>query len=241
MKKFLAVIVVLLIILVVAAAAFVQFAAPRALTNYLREKVTTATKAQDVDLSLNALPSAKIALGYFDKVYCKAAEATIGELELKQAELNGTSIHIDIIELLMPTDGISREEHTNRILKSAGSLELSGIITADSLRNFLAQKMEQLKDLQVTMATDGITASARVKILGREADVQIGGQIIAREGDLYFQMTSINLENAILRRVNLDKFLGDFNLTEQVKMPFGLQFREVNMRDGEAFVKATRN
>lgn len=237
MKKFLAVIVVLL----VAAVAFVQFAVPRALTNYLKDKVTTATKAQDVTLSLDALPGAKIALGYVDKVHCTAADANIGELNLKQAELNGTSIHINIMELLMPTDGISREEHTNRVLKSAGSLELSGVITADSLRDYLAQRVDQLKDLQVTMAADGITASARVKIFGREADVQLGGQIIAREGDLYFQMNNLNVENAILRRVNLDKFLGDFNLTERVKMPFGLQFREVQMRDGEAFVKATRN
>ena len=237
MKKILAVIVVVL----VAAVAFIQFAVPRALTNYLKDKVTTATRAQDVTLSLDALPGAKIALGYVDKVHCTAADANIGELNLKQAELNGTSIHIDIMELLMPTDGISREEHTNRVLKSASSLELSGVITADSLRDFLAQKVEQLKNLQVTMAADGITASARVKIIGREADVQIGGQIVAREGDLYFQMNNLNVENAILRRVNLDKFLGDFNLTERVKMPFGLQFREVQMREGEAFVKATRN
>ena len=237
MKKFLAVIVVVL----VAAAAFIQFAVPRALTNYLKDKVTTATKAQDVTLSLDALPGAKIALGYVDKVHCTAADANIGELNLKHAELDGTSIHIDIMELLMPTDGISREEHTNRCLKSASTLELSGVITADSLRDYLAQRVDQLKDLQVSMAPDGITASARVKIIGREADVQIGGQIIAREGDLYFQMNHINVENAILRRVNLDKFLGDFNLTERVKMPFGLQFREVQMRDGEAFVKATRN
>ena len=91
------------------------------------------------------------------------------------------------------------------------------------------------------MTPEGISASAKVKILGREADVQIGGPIVARDGDLYFQMTQVNVENAILRRVNLDKFLGDFNLTEQVKMPFGLQFRVVEMRDGEVFVKATRN
>ncbi|MBQ9496069.1 MAG: hypothetical protein IJR52_00685, partial [Selenomonadaceae bacterium] len=108
MKKFLAVIIVLL----VAAVAFVQFAVPRALTNYLKDKVTTATAAKDVSLTLDALPSAKLALGYVDKVHCTAADATIGELNLKQAELNGTSIHIDIKELLMPTDGISREEHT---------------------------------------------------------------------------------------------------------------------------------
>ena len=237
MKNFLAVIVVL----VIAAAAFVQFVVPRALTNYIKEKVTTATAAKEVYLSLDALPSAKIALGYVDKVHCTADDATIGELNLKKAELNGTSIHIDIKELLMPTDGISREEHTNRILQSAGTLELSGVITEDSLRDFIAQKFDHLKSPQVIMTPEGISAAGTVKILGRDADVQIGGQIIARDGDLYFQMDNINLENAILRRVNLDKFLGDFNLTERVKMPFGMQFREVEMRQGEAFVKATRN
>lgn len=237
MKKFLAVIVVLLI----AAGAFVQFAVPKALTNYLKDKVTTATNASEVTLSLDALPSAKMALGYFDKIQCTAADATIGELNLKKAQLDGASIHIDIKELLMPTDGISREEHTNRILLAASKLELSGVITEESLRDFLAEKIDQLKGTHVTMTPEGITASGKVKILGRDADVEIGGQIVAREGDLYFKMNHINVENAVLRRVNLDKFLGDFNITENVKMPFGMQFRTVEMRQGEAFVTATRN
>ena len=237
MKKFLAVIVAVLI----AVGVFIQFAVPRALTNYLKSKVTELTKAQEVALTLDALPSAKIALGYIDNLHCTAADATIGELNLKQAELKGAMIHIDIKELLMPTDGISREEHTNRILKSAGSLELSGIITEDGLKNFLAQKVDRLENPKVTMTPEGITAAGKVKILGREADVQIGGKIVARDGDLYFQMGDLNVENAVLRRVNLDRFLGDFNLTEGVKMPFGMQFREVELRNGDAFIKATRN
>ncbi len=237
MKKFLAFIVVVLI----AVGAFLQFAVPKALTNYIKNKVTEVTNAQEVALSLDALPSAKIGLGYIDTVNCTAADATIGELNLKKAQLYGSSIHIDVKELLMPTEGISREEHTNRILKYAGKLELSGVITEEALKNFLAQKIDHLKDTQVFMRPEGITAEAKVKILGREADVQISGQIIAREGDLYFQMNNLNVENAVLRRVNLDKFLGDFNITEHVKMPFGMQFRTVEMRNGEAFVKATRN
>ena len=236
MKKFLAVIVVLL----VAAGAFLQFVVPKALTNYLKNKVTEATYAQEVSLSLNAMPSAKISLGYVDSLHCKAANATIGELNLKQAVLDGSEIHIDVKELLFPTDGISREEHTNRILISAGSLELSGVITSESLRDFLAQKVDAIKDPKVAMSPEGIAAAGKVKILGREADVQLGGQIIARDGDLYFQILHLNVENAILRRINLDKFLGDINLTQTVKMPFGMQFRTVEMRDGEAFVKATR-
>lgn len=239
MKKFLAVIVVLII----AVAAFIQFAVPKALTNYIKGKVTDATHAQEVTLTLDALPAAKIALGYVDKIHCTAADANIGELNLKQAVLDGSSIHIDVKELLMPTDGISREEHTNRCLKEAGSLELSGVITEDSLRSFLAQKVDGkgLQNLNVTMTPEDIKAAGKVKILGRDADVEIGGQIIARDGDLYFQMNHINVENAVLRRVNLDKFLHDFNLTENVKMPFGMQFRAVEMRAGETFVKATRN
>ena len=237
MKKFLAVIVVLLVAIV----AFIQFAVPRALTNYLKGRVTELTAAQEVTLTLDSLPAAKIGLGYVDKLHCTAADATIGELNLKQVELEGTSIKINIQELLMPTEGISREEHTNRCLESAESLELRGIITEDALKDFLAQKVDRLKNSVVKMTPEGITASGNVKILGRNADIQVGGQIVAMDGDLYFHMTNINLENAVLRRVNLDKFLGDFNLTEGVKMPFGIQFREVEMRNGETFVKATRN
>jgi len=238
MKKFLAPAVVVVLVAIVA---FVQFAVPNALKNYLKDKVTEFTAAEEVTLTLDSLPAAKIGLGYVDKIHCTAADATIGELNLKQVELDGTTIKINIQELLMPTEGISREEHTNRCLESAGSLELRGIITEESLKNFLAEKVDHLKNPVVKMTPEGITAAGNIKILGRSADVQVGGQILATDGDLYFHMTSINLENAVLRRVNLDKFLGDFNLTEGVKMPFGIQFREVEMRDGEAFVKATRN
>lgn len=241
MKKVITAIVVVLIVAAVAAVACAQFVVPNALSNYLKSKVIDLTHAHEVTLQLNALPNAKISLGYVDSLHCTADDATIGDLNLKKAVLDGSTLKIDIKEIIFPTEGISREEHTNRCLTSAGSLELSGVITEDALRDFLERKVDHLKELQVTMSPEGISASAKVKILGREADVQIGGQIIARDGDLYFQMLHLNVENAILRRVNLDKFLGDFNLTEAVKMPFGLQFRTVEMRQGEAFVKATRN
>ena len=237
MKKFLALIILLLVV----AGAFVQFVGPAILTNYLTNLVKDATKAQEVSLTLEALPNAKIALGYVDKLHCTATVATIGDLNLKEVELNGTNLRVDVAEILKPTEGISREEHTNRCLPSAGSLELSGIITEQQLADFLAEKVDRVENPQVSMSPEGITVAGKVKIIKREADVQIGGQIIARDGDLYFQMLSLNVENAILRRVNLDKFLGDFNLTQAVKMPFGLQFRTVEMRNGEAFVKATRN
>ena len=241
MKKVFTAIVVVLIVAAVAAVACAQFVVPTALSNYLKSKVIDLTHAHEVTLQLNALPNAKISLGYVDSLHCTADDATIGDLNLKKAVLDGSTLKIDIKEIIFPTEGISREEHTNRCLTSAGSLELSGVITEDALRDFLERKVDHLKDPQVTMSPEGISAAAKVKILGREADVQIGGQIIARDGDLYFQMLNLHVENAILRRVNLDRFLGDFNLTEAVKMPFGLQFRTVEMRQGEAFVKATRN
>ena len=237
MKKFFAALIVLLI----AVGAFAQFAVPKALTNYLKDIVSRVTATQEIALTLDSLPAAKMAVGYVDALHCTADDATIGDLKFKQAALDGSAIHVNMKELLFPTDGISREEHTNRCLQSAGSLELSGIITAEALQIFLGEKVSQLKEPKVTMTPEGITAAAKVKILGRDADVEIGGQIIAREGDLFFHMTHINVENAILRRVNLDKFIGDLNLTKSVKMPFGLQFRTVEMRQNEAFVKATRN
>ena len=236
MKKFLAVIVVVIVALGTAA----QFVVPKVLTNYLKNLVTDFTHAQEVSLTLDALPAAKISLGHVDKLHCTAADATIGDLNLKQVDLEGSAIKIDVKEILFPTEGISSHEHTNRCLSSAETLELSGIITADSLRDFLAAKVDAVKNPMVAMSPEGIAVSAKVKILGREADVQLGGQIIARDGDLYFQILHLNVENAVLRRINLDKFLGDINLTEAVKMPFGMQFRTVEMRNGEAFVKATR-
>ena len=237
MKKFLALVVVLLI----AAGAFIQFAVPTALTNYLKDRVTFFTKAQEVSLMMDSLPDAKIAFGYVDNLRCTASDATIGELSLKKVNLEGTSLNINIKEIIFPTEGISREDHTDRCLTSAGSLELSGVITAESLSQFLAEKIDRLEDPKVTMTPQGISVASSVKIINRSTNVQIGGQIVARDGDLFLNIDNVNIENAILRRVNLDKFLNDLNLTKSVKMPFDLKFRTVEMRDGEAFVKATRD
>lgn len=237
MKKFLALVVVLLI----AAGAFIQFAVPTALTNYLKDRVTFFTKAQEVSLMMDSLPDAKMAFGYVDNLRCTASDATIGELHLKKVHLEGTSLNINIKEIVFPTEGISREDHTDRCLTSAGSLELSGVITAESLSQFLAEKIDRLEDPKVTMTPKGIAVASSVKIINRSTNVQIGGQIVARDGDLFLNIDSVNIENAILRRVNLDKFLNDLNLTKSVKMPFSLKFRTVEMRDGEAFVKATRD
>ena len=239
MKKF--IVLSVLIVLLVAIGAFAQFVVPKALRVYLRDTVTTFTKAQDISLTLDSLPAAKISLGYVDRLHCTAADAAIGDLELKQVTLEGTELRINVKEIIFPTEGISHKEHTNRCLTSAGSLEMKGTITAESLQNFLAEKVDYIKDPKITMSPEGVTVAAKVKILGREADVQLGGPIIARDGDLYFNMMSLNVENAILRRVNLDKFIGDINLTQSVDMPFGIQFRSVTMRDGETFVTATRN
>ena len=237
MKKFLALVVVLLI----AAGAFIQFAVPTALTNYLKDRVTYFTKAQEVSLMMDSLPDAKIAFGYVDNLRCTASDATIGELHLKKVHLEGTSLNINIKEIVFPTEGISREDHTDRCLTSAGSLELSGVITAESLSKFLAEKIDRLEDPKVTMTPKGIAVASSVKIINRSTNVQIGGQIVARDGDLFLNIDNVNIENAILRRVNLDKFLNDLNLTKSVKMPFKLKFRTVEMREGEAFVKATRD
>lgn len=237
MKKFLALVVVLLI----AAGAFIQFAVPTALTNYLKDRVIFFTKAQEVSLMMDSLPDAKIAFGYVDNLRCTASDATIGELHLKKVHLEGTTLNINIKEIVFPTKGISREDHTDRCLTSAGSLELSGVITAESLSQFLAEKIDRLEDPKVTMTPKGIAVASSVKIINRSTNVQIGGQIVARDGDLFLNIDNVNIENAILRRVNLDKFLNDLNLTKSVKMPFNLKFRTVEMREGEAFVKATRD
>ena len=172
MKKFLAVLIVLLI----AVGAFLQFAVPKALTNYLKGKVTEATHAQEVTLTIDALPAAKIALGYVDNLHCTAADANIGELNLKQAELDGSAIHIDVKELLMPTEGISREEHTNRCLKMLRAklfelelekkeAEIAGlegdlkkIEWGSQIRSYVFQPYKLVKDLRTGEETGNVQA-----------------------------------------------------------------------------------
>ena len=210
------------------------------MTNLLKEKVLSATAAQAVELSLSSSPNARIALGEIDKLHCTATDGKIGELFIKEMTLDGEKIKLDVPEILFPDKEISSQEHFNKILISADKLELNGIVNEENLKEFLMSKADKIDNLELKISPEEVSATGQVKIIGRTADVELAGVIIADEGDLYFRMTRLNVRNAILRHVQLDRFLGDIKIIERDKLPMGLTFHSVELREGEALLSAAR-
>ncbi len=236
MKKFFVLVAALAIILF----ALIEVVMPQILTGVLKDKVSEFTASQEIELNVNSSPYAKIAFGEIDGLHCSSGAGRIGDLDVKSLSLDGEKIRLDVPEILFPDQDLTSREHANKILKSAGKLELKGVVDEDDLKSFLERKVDKLQNLELNITPQEITASANVKIMGRTADVELAGTIIADEGNLYFRMTRLNVRNSLLRHVQLDKFFGDLVITEGVNLPLNLHFDSAELRDGEALVVAVR-
>ena len=135
----------------------------------------------------------------------------------------------------------TQRKSVEEYLQSIGKVKMTGVITEDNLKKFLQNKVSQLENLQLKMTPEQITATSEVSIMGRNADLELSGTIIADGGDLYFHMTKLNAKNALLRHVHLDRFFGDIKIASAEKLPIGLRFESVELRDGEALLTAARN
>ena len=233
MKKFLAVIVILLVIVAVIGGIFL----PRTVESIVEQQIVNATSATAVDVSLTAKPNFRIALGEIDRVHATAAAGRIGEIDFKNLTLDGEKIRLDVMELLFPNKDLSPQLRTQRILKHADKIELRGIITEDELKKFIADKDDNFENLQVSIKPEGAEASAKAKFFGRTVDVEIAGNFLVQNGDIYFHMTRLN-SNSILSRVNADTFLADIKVLESANLPLGMKFESVEMREGEAVITA---
>ena len=237
MKKFFIVIGILFFLLV----GLLEIVLPMSLKNILQEQIIKSVGAQTVDLSLSSSPDLKIALGDIEKIHCTADGGRIGDIDFKQLSLDGEKIILDVQELLFPSQDLSPQEHTDKILKSADKLELHGIITEDDLKSYLQRKVDRLENLEVQITPEEVKATGQIKIMGRMADIDLAGQFVIDDGDIYFRMTHLNVKNTLIRHVQLDRFLGDFKITEGVKLPMNLKFDLIEFHDKEILVTAVRN
>ena len=233
MKKFLAVIAILLVVVAVIGGMFL----PRTVESIVEQQIVNATSATAVDVSLDAKPNFRIAMGEIDKLHATAAAGRIGEIAFKNLTLDGEKIRLDVMEMLFPNKDLSSQERQKRILKHADKIEMRGIVTDEELQNFIADKDKNFENTQVKITPEGATASATGKFLGRTIDIDIAGTFLVQNGDVYFHMTHLN-SNSILSRVNVDIFLKDIKVLDSSKLPLGLKFESVELREGEAVVTA---
>ena len=236
MKKFLTLITFLLIVLLV----ILEIILPRTVENILQEQITKSTLAQEVDLDLSSSPNAKIALGEIDKVHAAANQGRLGEIDFTNLSLDGENIQLDMREILFPSDELSDKERTDKILKSVDKIEMHGVINEENLKSFIAKKVDKLENAELKISPEEISATGQIKIMGRTADIDVAGIFIVDNGDIYFRATHLNIKNALLRHVNLDRFLGELKIVDSSKLPLNLKFEEVELREGEILLTALR-
>ena len=233
MKKFLALSAVLLVLI----ALICEKIVPRTVESIVTEQIVNATFSTAVDVSMSSTPNFKIAMGQIDKLHATAAAGRIGEVAFKNLTLDGEKISLDVMELLFPNKDLSAQERQRKILKHANKIELRGIITDEELKTFIIDKNKNFENLQVIIKPEGAFASARAKFLGRTVDIEVEGNFLVNNGDIFFHMTKLN-SNSILSRVNADTFMVDVKVLESAKLPLNLQFDSVELREGEAVVTA---
>lgn len=236
MKK----IFVAILVFVVVIAAALEIILPSVVNNILKEQISRSTHAQDVALNIYSVPNAKIVIGQVDEVHGTATAGEIGDVEFQALTLDANNVNVDVMELLFPSDTLNAKQRTDKILKSAGNVELSGIVTADGLKNFIEKKVDQLDSAQIKITPQEVTATGQVKIMGTKADVDIAGSFILDDGDIYFHVTGLNVRNALVRHLQMDRFLGDLKILRSEQLPVGLKFSGVQMRDGDVLITAKR-
>ena len=237
MRKFLTIIGLLIIILAV----LTEIVLPQILTGMLKDKIAQLTASQEVELSIDSSPRFMIATGRVDEVRSNVINGKIGELETTNLTLEAQNVQVNMSELLFMDKSESPHKKTiEDYLKSIGKVKMTGVITEDNLKHFLENRVSQLENLQLKMTPEQITATSNVSIMGRSADLELSGTIIADGGDLYFHMTKLNAKNALLRHVQLDRFFGDIKIASAEKLPIGLKFENVELQDGQALLTAIR-
>ncbi len=228
-------------ILIALLALLAQFVLPQILTGMLREQVIRLTASQEVNLTLDSTPRFMIAAGKVDAVHCDASNGKIGDLETASLTLDGDNVKVDMPAILFGLKEGKRSFDIDEVLKSVGNVELKGTVTEDNLRDFLMKKFSQLEELTIKMTPDGINAVAKARVLGRAADVDLDGIVLADGGNLYFRATGFNIHNALLRHVQLDNFFADLKIVDAEQLPLNLQFTAVEMQDGQTLLTAVRN
>lgn len=236
MKKFLLFMAILFFILV----ALMEIVLPKTLSNVLSAQISNLTAAQDVSLDVNSSPNVKIAAGYIDKIHAVANEGRLGDVDFKSLTLDGDKISVDVLEVLFPTENLSSQERTNKILKSADKIEMHGIITAEDLKSFIEKKVDRLDNAEINITPEGIYAAGQIKIMGRMAEVEMAGNFFEEDGNIYFRGTDLHIKNSLLRHVQLDNFFGSIKILDAEKLPLNLKFTNVEMRENEILISAKK-
>lgn len=215
----------------VALVALLEFVLPHITEATLETKLTNRLSAHDVKVRLSSTPMFFTELGEIDTLTADAYRAEIGDANISELHLTGDKVKLDMVNLIKNGD-------IN--ITSANELKLVAVITDKDLRHTIENELDVLDDVEVTVSPDIITATAKIKIFGREADVTLNGQVVVDRGSLIFHMTNLNIKNALPGTINLSSMFGNIELIGKSKLILGAKFTDVRMEDGKVIITAER-
>ena len=213
----------------VLAAAFSQLVLPGLMENRLGNSIRSALQAENVTVDLAAMPGLRLLSGHADSIDIVVDKAQLGDIQVEKLILHGENVQADFSAL---------EKHDGSAIRSADSLELTGMITQQALQEMLEKKLDKVEKLEAVMDRDKLTASGQVKLIGRTADIHLEGRVLARDGGLYFHMTQLDIRNAVLGQAVLGNFFGDILLFDLYSSPVRAEIEDVEQHDGYVVIRA---
>ena len=213
----------------VLAAAFSQLVLPGLMENRLGNSIRSALQAENVMVDLAAMPGLRLLSGHADSIDIVVDKAQLGDIQVEKLTLHGENVQADFSAL---------DKHDGSAIRSADSLELTGMITQQALQEMLEKKLDKVENLEAVMDRDKLTASGQVKLIGRTADIHLEGRVLARDGGLYFHMTQLDLRNAVFGQAVLGNFFGDILLFDLYSSPVRAEIEDVEQHDGYVVIRA---
>lgn len=226
MKKSLAILVILLVLV----GGVSQVLLPSLVAGQLSSLVKDATKAQQVRVDVATMPGVLLLTGRVDDINVVAHNAHIGSIDVEKLTLQGEKLDVDFSAL---------DKKDGSAVRSAQKLELVGVVKQQALEDMLAKRLEKVEDLQVAMIGGTVSASGRMNVLGRMADVYLEGTFIPKAGGLYFHMNNLEVRNSRLGNLGMNSLIGDVLLFDLHQSPIKADITDVQMQDEQVTITAS--
>ncbi|ORU00498.1 hypothetical protein D081_1021 [Anaerovibrio sp. JC8] len=211
---------------------FCQLILPFIVQSSIAHSIEDATKAENVNVKVSSVAGFMLLAGHMDTIHIDADNAMVGDVRVDKLTLDGENVNGDLTKL-NARDGSA--------IRSADRLEMTGIISQESLQNLLQDKLDQVENVTATMDKEKLSATGTVKLLGRTADLTLAGIVFEEKGAVYFHMTNLDIRNAVFGKAVIGNFFGDILLFDLHKMPVRVEVDDVEMQEGRVIIKASRH
>lgn len=237
MRRVLTIFSIIIIILIV----FSQCLLPGLLEKTAESRLQDVSQADSVQVGFSAVPALKMALGSVDEAEINAENAKLGNIRVSKLHLTGEGLSVNILKLISYDGNSDENSQPEQFITGADKLVLTGEITEANLADFLQKKVDKIKDIQVKMTPESVTATGKVKLGGQMADLSLEGVFFEQNGSVFFRMTKLDIRNALFGHAAVGNFFGDILVLNLRQLPFEAEYDRVEQMDGRVILTASRH